>query len=307
MPHLPVSVKPPRIDGNGKKVKSAAKVASDLDSDPSSGLPDTIRNWNWKFGNPAIISVENLKKQPKFTGPKLPLPVDAKAANGLESDPLPGLPATIRPQMDPLENESPDYISWLCDPKQSLIRDPAMVLVVDDLEKQLQSTGPMPALPVSAKAATSDLEFDPPLGLPPTIQPQMDPLQNQSSDYISWLCDPKQSLIRDPAIVSVEDLEKQLQSTGPMPALPVSAKTTSDLKSDPPPGLPSTICPEMDPLQNQSSDYISWLCEPKQSLIVDPATVSGNRRNQAAKKPSKPEILLAGLGITYESENPSKD
>ena len=49
MPHLPVSVKPPRIGANGKKVEW---VASGLDSDTS----PTIRNWNWKIGNPAMVS-----------------------------------------------------------------------------------------------------------------------------------------------------------------------------------------------------------------------------------------------------------
>ena len=82
---------------------------------------------------------------------------------------------------------------------------------------------------------------------PDTIQPQMDPLQNQSSDYISWLCDPKQSLVGDPAMVLGEDLEKQLEFTGLMSSLPVAAEVASDLESDPPSGLPATIRPQMDP------------------------------------------------------------
>ena len=47
-------------------------------------------------------------------------------------------------------------------------------------------------------------------------------------------------------MVSVEDLEKQPQFTGPMPSLPVAAEAARDLKSDPPLGLPATIRPQMD-------------------------------------------------------------
>ena len=200
-PHLSVAMKPARHKGNRKKGKSAAK--------------SPIRNWNWKLGreNPAIDSVENLKNQPKFTEPKPPLPV-------------------YGPQ---------DYISWLCDPKQSLIEDPAKVLG-EDLEKQLKFTGPMPTLPVAAEAI-SDLKSDPDLALPATTRPQVDSLQNQSKEYISWLI----GEFRDPAMVSVEDLEKQPQVSGPMPSSPMAAEAARDLKSDPPLSLPATICPQMDP------------------------------------------------------------
>ena len=152
-----------------------------------------------------------------------------------------GLPDTILPQMDSLENQFPDHISWLCDPKQSLIEDPAKVLG-EDLEKQLKFTGPMPSLPVAAKAI-SDLKSDPTPGLPATIRPQVDSLQNQSTEYISWLI----GEFGDPAMVSVEDLEKQLEFTGLMSSLPVAAEVASDLESDPPSGLPATIRPQMDP------------------------------------------------------------
>ena len=137
-----------------------------------------------------------------------------------------GLPDTILPQMDPLQNQSTDNISWLSDPKQSLIGDPATVSD-EGLEKQLQSAGPMPSLPVAAKV-TNDLKSDPTPGLPATIRPQVDSLQNQSTEYISWLI----GEFGDPAMVSVEDLEKQPQFSGPMPSLPVAAEAASDLESD---------------------------------------------------------------------------
>jgi len=62
--------------------------------------------------------------------------------------------------------------------------------------------------------ASNTTSGPPPLGLPAAIQPRMDPLQ---------------SLFTDPAVVSVD---KQPQSTGPMPPLPVAAKAASDLESD---------------------------------------------------------------------------
>ena len=63
----------------------------------------------------------------------------------------------------------------------------------------------------------------PPPGIPATGQPRMNPLQ---------------SLFTDPAVVSVEALEKQPQASGTrieprsMPPLPVAAKAASDIESD---------------------------------------------------------------------------
>ena len=64
----------------------------------------------------------------------------SQASNTTSGPPPPGLPAAILPRMDPL---------------QSLYTDPAVISV----DKQPQPTGPMPPLPVAAKAA-SDLESD---------------------------------------------------------------------------------------------------------------------------------------------------
>ena len=64
----------------------------------------------------------------------------SQASNTTSGPPPPALPAATQPRMDPL---------------QSLFTDPAVVSV----DKQPQPTGPMPPLPVAAKAA-SDLESD---------------------------------------------------------------------------------------------------------------------------------------------------
>ena len=62
--------------------------------------------------------------------------------------------------------------------------------------------------------ASNTTSGPPPPALPAATQPRMDPLQ---------------SLYTDPAVISVD---KQPQSTGPMPPLPVAAKAASDLESD---------------------------------------------------------------------------
>ena len=287
----------------------AAKATSDLKSDLSLDLLATTQPQkdplqNQSTDNISWLSdptVEELEKHLQSTGRMPSLPVAAKATSDLKSDP-PGRPATIQPQKDPFQNQSTDNISWSCDPKQSLIRDPDTVSV-EDLEKQLKSTGPMPALPVAAEA-TSDLKSDPPPGLSDTFQPQKYPLQNQSSDNISGLWD--QSLIGDRALVSVEDSEKQLQSTGlTMSALLAAAKATSDLKSDLPTGLWAPIPPQMDPLQNQSSDHISGLCDPKQSLIGDPAMVLGeDMEKQLQSTGSMPALLVTAKASSDLKSDP---
>ena len=289
----------------------AAKATSDLKSDLSLDLLATTQPQkdplqNQSTDNISWLSdptVEELEKHLQSTGRMPSLPVAAKATSDLKSDP-PGRPATIQPQKDPFQNQSTDNISWSCDPKQSLIRDPDTVSV-EDLEKQLKSTGPMPALPVAAEA-TSDLKSDPPPGLSDTFQPQKYPLQNQSSDNISGLWDPKQSLIGDRALVSVEDSEKQLQSTGlTMSALLVAAKATSNLKSDPPTGLRAPISPQLDPLQTQSSDHISGLCDPKQSLIGDPAMVLGeDMEKQLQSTGSMPALLVTAKASSDLKSDP---
>ena len=65
-----------------------------------------------------------------------------------------------------------------------------------------------------SQASSTGAGQPPPPGLP--VGPRMNPLQ---------------SLFTDPAVVSVEALEKQSQS-GPMPPLPIAAKAASDLESD---------------------------------------------------------------------------
>ena len=301
----------------------AAKATSDLKSDPP-GRPATIQpqkdpfqnqstdNISWScdpkqslIRDPDTVSVEDLEKQLKSTGPMPALPVAAEATSDLKSDPPLGLSDTFQLQKYPLQNQSSDNISGLWDPKQSLIGDRALVSV-EDSEKQLQSTGlTMSALLVAAKA-TSNLKSDPPTGLRAPISPQLDPLQTQSSDHISGLCDPKQSLIGDLTMISVEDSEKQLQSTGlTMSALLAAAKATSDLKSDLPTGLRAPIPPQMDPLQNQSSDHISGLCDPKQSLIGDPAMVLGeDMEKQLQSTGSMPALLVTAKASSDLKSDP---
>ena len=158
-------------------------------------------------------------------------------SNNTAGPPPPRLPAAIKPRMNSLQSQ------------RKMEKKLKKQNVQNDENKE---NGGNIAAFFTQRSKTSNATSGPsPRGLPANIRPQLDPLQNQSPDYISWLRDPKQSLIRDPDMVSVEDLKKQLQSTGAMPALPVPAKATSDLKSDPPPGLPATIRPQMDPLQKQ--------------------------------------------------------
>jgi len=81
-------------------------------------------------------------------------------------------------------------------------------------ENKENGGGSVAAFFAQVSQASNTTSGPPPPGLPAAIQPRMDPLQ---------------SLFTDPAVVSVD---KQPQSTGPMPPLPVAAKAASDLESD---------------------------------------------------------------------------
>ena len=121
---------------------------------------------------------------------------------------------------------------------------------VEDLEKQPQFTGPMPSLPVDAKAkAASGLESergnDKNKENGGTIAPLFSQVNQASNSTagppllqpLDWLIQPRRDPV--PAKVSVEASENQppFNSKRIMPPLPVAAKATSDPKTDPPPLL----------------------------------------------------------------------
>ena len=81
-------------------------------------------------------------------------------------------------------------------------------------ENKENGGGSVAAFFAQVSQASNTTSGPPPPGLPAATQPRMDPLQ---------------SLYTDPAVISVD---KQPQSTGPMPPLPVAAKAASDLESD---------------------------------------------------------------------------
>jgi len=82
-------------------------------------------------------------------------------------------------------------------------------------ENKENGGGSVAAFFAQVSQASNTTSGPPPPGLPAATQPRMDPLQSL--------------LFTDPAVVSVD---KQPQSTGPMPPLPVAAKAASDLESD---------------------------------------------------------------------------
>ena len=184
-----------------------------------------------------------------------------------------GLPANIRPELDPLQNQSPDYISWSYDPKQNKFSQPAMVSV-EDLEKKPQFTGSMRSLPVDnmAKAASdlgSEQGNDKNKENGATIAPLFTQVSQASNSTagppllqpLDWLIQPQLDPV--PAKVSVEAVENQplFNPKWIMPPLPEAAKATSDLKSDPPPEL-------LQPLD--------WLTQPR----LDPVPAKGHLNSE---------------------------
>ena len=183
-----------------------------------------------------------------------------------------GLSTNNRPQLDPLQNQSPDYISWSYDPKQNKFSQPAMVSV-EDLEKQPQFTGSMPTLPVDAMAkAASDLESeqenDKNKENGGTVAPLFSQVNQASNSTagppllqpLDWLTQPR--LDPMPAKVSVEAVENQppFNPKWIMPPLPVAAKATSDPKTDP----PSLLQP------------LDWLTQPR----LDPMPTKGQLNSE---------------------------
>ena len=122
-------------------------------------------------------------------------PVLGINSNNTAGPPLPRLPAAIKPRMDSLQSQRKMEKKLKKQNDENKENGGNIAAFFTQISKTSNATlGPSP------RGLSANIR---------TIRPQLDPLQNQSSQ---------------PAMVSVEDLEKQPQLTGSITSLPVDAK-----------------------------------------------------------------------------------